>query len=406
MKSLIKQLKKAISEVYISDFVSLSKKDLRYPTPELLEYLKSIDEKKSNDRLDELEVENYKSVNKIDHTKANDYETLAVSSLYTAKRARRLCDLLEIQLAFNEHGLYKDAAKGYASLSYSQKGRELIERLIREIRIKALSENIVDIGVCGAVSPYNELLGGKLVTLLMASQECHDAYSERYKNQISQIASQVAGKEIIRKADLFAFTTTSLYGVGASQYNRLQLLQKDHPELKNDIGLFEVFNQENDEKISMVSKGVGTHHISNETTRLLEACKVAVIGHDKVTFTFGEGTSPKLRSLSAGLKLLIHPSSDIRNRDFLTHSFQRKNFIMITHKNPLKKLLLQEKEEDLNLSNVSDIGHAWLRRWVLNRSTRPETIAKLRSFSPENIKDCFPRVEFESEKNIDLFTNA
>ena len=79
---------------------------------------------------------------------------------------------------------------------------------------------------------------------------------------------------------------------------------------------------------------------------------------------------------------------------------------MITHKNPLKKLLLQEKEEDLNLSNVSDIGHAWLRRWVLNRSTRPETIAKLRSFSPENIKDCFPRVEFESEKNIDLFTNA
>ena len=177
-------------------------------------------------------------------------------------------------ISFNEHGLYKDAAKGYASLSYSQKGRELIERLIREIRIKALSENIVDIGVCGAVSPYNELLGGKLVTLLMASQECHDAYSERYKNQISQIASQVAGKEIIRKADLFAFTTTSLYGVGASQYNRLQLLQKDHPELKNDIGLFEVFNQENDEKISMVSKGVGTHHISNETTRLLEAARL------------------------------------------------------------------------------------------------------------------------------------
>ena len=130
----------------------------------------------------------------------------------------------------------------------------------------------------------------------------------------------------------------------------------------------------------------------------LKACKVAVIGHDKVTFTFGEGTSPKLRSLSAGLKLLIHPSSDIRNRDFLTHSFQRKNFIMITHKNPLKKLLLQEKEEDLNLSNVSDIGHAWLRRWVLNRSTRPETIAKLRSFSPENIKDCFLELNLRVKK--------
>ena len=102
---------------------------------------------------------------------------------------------MEIQIAFNEHDLYSNAAKGYASLTYNQKGQDLIERLIREVRIRALSENFVDIGVCGAIAPYNEILAGKLMALLLASKECHEAYSERYKNQISQISSQVAGKE-------------------------------------------------------------------------------------------------------------------------------------------------------------------------------------------------------------------
>ena len=403
VKSLINHLNSAINEVYIKDFISISKKNLRYPNQELIDYLIKIDKKKTSDRIDDLEVENYQSKNKIDSSASHDFETLATTNLFTAKRARRLAQLLEIQIAFNEHDLYSNAAKGYASLTYNQKGQDLIERLIREVRIRALSENFVDIGVCGAIAPYNEILAGKLMALLMASKECHEAYSERYKNQISQISSQVAGKEIVRKANLFAFTTTSLYSIGASQYNRLKLYKKDHPEIKEDIKLNEIFDETDDSKTSMTSAGLGTHHISEPTTRLLEACKILIQGHDNVTFTFGEGTSPKLRSLSSGLRLLIHSESDIANKDFLMHSFKRKNYIMVTHKNPLKKLLIPGNEEKLNLSSIDEISQAWLRRWVVKRCIRKETLFNLKKLNAQYVKSLFIRVPSNKNVNEELF---
>ncbi|MEP7349765.1 MAG: Druantia anti-phage system protein DruA [Sphingorhabdus sp.] len=43
----------------------------------------------------------------------------------------------------------------------------------------------MDVSICGAVAPYNELLGGKLVALLLASKEIREYYSERYSGQIS-----------------------------------------------------------------------------------------------------------------------------------------------------------------------------------------------------------------------------
>ena len=109
--------------------------------------------------------------------------------IYLLQKSKKLAQLLEIQVAFNEHDLYSNAAKGYASLTYNQKGQDLIERLIREVRIRALSENFVDIGVCGAIAPYNEILAGKLMALLMASKECHEAYSKIQKSNFSNIIS-------------------------------------------------------------------------------------------------------------------------------------------------------------------------------------------------------------------------
>jgi hypothetical protein len=79
---------------------------------------------------------------------------------------------------------------------------------------------IADLTVCGAVAPYNELLGGKLVAMLMASPEVREEYHRRYSSTPSIIASSMAGKPVRRPLDLVFISTTSLYGQRPNQYDR------------------------------------------------------------------------------------------------------------------------------------------------------------------------------------------
>ena len=51
---------------------------------------------------------------------------------------------------------------------------------------------MADISVCGAVAPYNPVLGGKLVSMLLTSPEVVRAYHDRYSEAESEIASAVA----------------------------------------------------------------------------------------------------------------------------------------------------------------------------------------------------------------------
>ncbi len=72
----------------------------------------------------------------------------------------------------------------------------------------------MDITVCGAIAPYGPILGGKLVSLLLAGPEAVHEYERRYKDAVSVIASSMAGKPIVRNPRLALLGTTSLYGTG------------------------------------------------------------------------------------------------------------------------------------------------------------------------------------------------
>ena len=89
---------------------------------------------------------------------------------------------MEVRKYFNETNIEKEPAKGYAKLVHpsNKKGGEMIGRALREIKSKALAENIMDVSVCGSVAPYNEILGGKLVASLMASEEVRNLFKSRY----------------------------------------------------------------------------------------------------------------------------------------------------------------------------------------------------------------------------------
>ena len=129
--------------------------------------------------------------------------------------------------------LVGEPAAGLERLFATRSGQRALDIALAEFRKAGLSSEVADVSICGAVHPYNELLGGKLVALLLTSQEVRDAYARRYGGQTSVIASQMAGRAISKPADLKILTTTSLYGVGSSQYNRPDpLAAADHPELR------------------------------------------------------------------------------------------------------------------------------------------------------------------------------
>ena len=86
-----------------------------------------------------------------------------------------------------------------------------------------MGTEIADLTVCGALPPYNALIGGKLVGMLAVSPTVVREYHRRYSGYASQIASSLAGKPVNRRSNLVYVGTTSLYGSNSSQYNRLRL---------------------------------------------------------------------------------------------------------------------------------------------------------------------------------------
>lgn len=76
--------------------------------------------------------------------------------------------------------------------------------------------NIMDAYVLGALPPYNELLGGKMVACLLRSHEVYDDFARVYGGTTGIISKRK------KNARLLAVTTSSSMG-RSSVYNRLKL---------------------------------------------------------------------------------------------------------------------------------------------------------------------------------------
>ena len=74
----------------------------------------------------------------------------------------------------------------------------------------------MDAYVVGAVPPYSQLIGGKLVAALMASTEVKQVYERKYMGQQTVIRKKK------NRSRLVLLTTTSALG-RSSIYNRLLL---------------------------------------------------------------------------------------------------------------------------------------------------------------------------------------
>lgn len=302
----------------------------------------------------------------------SDWRTASQDLLFIRKRSELLAQLLFAKQMFRAAALDIDPAAALDQLLAARSGQRAIDIVLTEFRKAGLSSRVVDVSICGAVHPYNELLGGKLVALLLASREVRDHYSERYSGQVSVIASQMAGRAVSKPADLRVLTTTSLYGVGSSQYNRLVLKAADHPGLFNDLRWDSIGKSK--------TGGFGTLHLGAETAQALR--QMAQRRHDfrRVNNRFGEGTSPRLRQIREGLDALGIDS------DTVLHHATPRLFYACELGAGSRTSLLGMGSESFEPASAAAIGAAWRRRWLAARATRDETLSAVRALGPASVQ--------------------
>jgi hypothetical protein len=311
------------------------------------------------------------------------------NALYLRKRAEQLSKLLSSKKQLTEILSNPNFEQAWLYFAESESGYSAIRSALIAQKGKHIGSSMMELNVCGAIPPYNEILGGKLVALLATSPQVIHDYYERYESRRSEIASRLKGEDVCRSADLVYIGTTSLYYVGSSQYNRLKIprevLGTDFDIKWNKLGM---------------TIGFGTMHISKATTMSLTEA-TSDVGFTRINHVFGEGASPKMRLMTMSIRELLETNQD-DTRDFSKHAMSRIVYGAALAKNTTEYLLgFDEKPvygfdtEDFN-SETQKIIEYWQTRWVLSRLNFLPIFDRIRGFD----KDAF-LVSSEIKKESD-----
>ena len=257
--------------------------------------------------------------------------------------------------------LIRDAAlKNHPIIGIAALGSPIIHIPERDDYIgwskKIRTDNLIyamDAYVIGALPPYNYLLGGKLISYILASDEVRKIYKEKYRNQITMINKRKA-------SDMACLFTTGLYGK-SSQYNRLKY---DGQLLYKPIG---------------ETKGYGTLHLTEKTIELMREFlngKGISIG-----CKFGDGPSWRMR--------LIRTAGDLLdfNSDFLLkHSFKRAIYFTSLAENSIEFLRGDQKQLKYYWYPKKNLVDWWKYRWLGQRKENPSVIGKVLDFTPQKFE--------------------
>lgn len=296
-----------------------------------------------------------------------DWVAVAKTDLYRKKRAANLMDTVRALGVFNEFAI-RDQPENLLLMLSSEAGSRAVELVLRRIKQQAIAENVMEIITCGAVAPYQQILGGKLVAMLMTSPQVVSDFNTRYKGKVSLIASGMAGRSVVRTPSLAALTTSSLYSVGSAQYNRVRIpgnIAGGTGEVRyTRVGSTDSF---------------GTVQFSSDTTQSLAAAsRLANENRRVVNNLFGEGMSPKLRSLRMGLEALgLAPDQYLRH-----HSPRLLYAIPLAHNTDEVLLGLTQRPEYIlpiegGARTTAAIANHWRRRWMTGRLARPSLFDSL-----------------------------
>ncbi|MGB9233876.1 MAG: Druantia anti-phage system protein DruA [Terriglobales bacterium] len=279
--------------------------------------------------------------------------------LFKSKRCKRLASLLEVRRVFQETGIFSATTRLLSKHFSEARVKDAIAQLVRLTKVDKVGINMMDITVCGAIAPYNHLLGGKLVCLLLCSPSVFSHYQKRYRTQVSLIASGMQGRVVRRKADLVLLCTTSLYGSGSSQYNRLKIRADKIGGHPNTVIQYQELGN---------SEGFGSFQFSKETIRLIDALLGRSRRGRKVNSIFGEGVNPLMRKIREALDLLRLDSESL-----LRHGNKRIVYGVALAGNFREYLLGMAKRPHFILPKTfskrctEQLVSYWADRWLFGR---------------------------------------
>lgn len=229
---------------------------------------------------------------------------------------------------------------------------KLIGWNVRERGVRLV--NVMDAYVLGAVAPYNQLLGGKLVACMVRSREVYNDFLNSYGDS----QGIISGKR--KKPRLLAVMTSSSLG-RSSVYNRLKL---DGTLYFKSIGY---------------TSGWGHFHIPDrlflDLREFLREIDHPYADHHR----YGQGPNWRLRTTRAALEKL-----GFRD-DLLKHGIRREVFLSEFAANAVRILRTGRGRPDLrSLLPASEVANLALTRWVVPRAERrPEfadwTVADLKA---------------------------
>lgn len=368
IKWLLSSVDRLVRDIYTDDLKDIcSESDIEFPSHEVIKKLMQESEKAI--------LQHRESPQRAQHNKqkisAYDdgfFQMEAESYLFRSKRCKQLSKLLSIRLTFQTVKLTETAINKISDILETPQIKTAFAQLIRMIKAEHVGIDMMDVTVCGAIAPYNAILGGKLVCMLLCSPEVTQYYNSRYKDQVSVIASGMSGSPVIRKPNLVLLCTTSLYGMGSSQYNRVKIPLRELGE-STDTSL--------EYRFLGHSVGYGTYQFSFNTIRVAEILNSRKKG-PRVNSIFGEGVNPLMRKIREALSLI-----KLDHDQLLLHGNQRVTYVIQLADNFRNILLGIDNKPNYLLaqkypiSSTQKISKYWRKRWLSNRIRSEKVLAQV-----------------------------
>jgi hypothetical protein len=361
---LLSQLNSFIGGVYLKDLLRdglLTRADIRKPSQEVIDKLLKDSEK----AIKRHRLYPHAAKHKDSHGNTrHEWTELAETSLFRSKRSKQLALMLSIRALFQKVELDpRITVDAWQKLFESARFRQAVGQIVRLVKAERVGINMMDIAICGAVAPYNVLLGGKLVSLLLCSPEVVKMYQARYGQQSSLIASGMRGAAVKREAQLVLLCTTSLYGSALNQYSRVKVpaaLLGGRPGEKIEYDCLGT------------SEGFGSFHFSKDSLRMMGMLLGRSKESRKVNSIFGEGVNPLMRKIREGLALLGLPADVL-----LKHGSKRLVYGVALARNFHEFLLGLSKSPHYLIPptrakhRTELIADYWRQRWLLKRLSKP-----------------------------------
>ena len=352
------------------------------PTPAVIRKLADIARESDADRMAAIKAwkANEVDTSDLEQSGLGNISVEAEDALYRRKRAEQLYRLLSakrsLQRLLSSSTLVEDAQ----AFATSESGQSAIRTALVSNKNRHVGTSILELNVCGAIPPYNHLLGGKLAALLALSPVVVFDYRNRYGKRPSDIASRMKGSPVVRPAELVFVGTTSLYAGGTSQYNRLRIPRS-------------LFGSKDDVHWQKLGEtdGYGTLHISRETLAALEAVLEANNITLRANHIFGEGASPKFRSVRAGIEALLVPRQRSTADTIGRHEMKRLVFGATLASNARDVLSGTDVRPRYYFGRTTEPATAtdriveyWRDRWLSSRIRYRPAIRNVEEFNPEN----------------------